>query len=230
MQKYLFSPKSTRKKKAIFLSKYNHKSSIKRNVRVHTFSKERKEKVSSKVRYINNLDMDESTSNNRIILLPTIRKKKEYLILDCGAELSCASQETYERWKRLKMIDRELSDAEPLAIRDAQHGELVQTTNPVIVTLTFDKKKVQQKFYILQNLSHTLLGCDFLRSNYCRLYTTPETVQLEFTQDTPILFEGYYPNKLHLHTRKEYLIVHLDGVDDRYHPQCSVWRVLWSVV
>ena len=205
MQKYLFSPKSTRKKKIAFLPKRNHKFSTNKSRKIHTFPQEKEQQVFSKVRYINNLEMNESTSNNRIILLPTIKKKKEFLILDCGAELSCASQETYEKWKRLKMIDKELSDAEPLVIRDAQHGELVQTTNPVIVTLTFDKKKVQQKFYIIQNLSHTLLGCDFLRSNYCRLYTTPETVQLEFTEDTPISFEGYYPNKLHLHTRKKFL-------------------------
>ena len=151
--------------------------------------------------FINNIsvEINENCSNNKIILIPKIKKKRQYMLLDSGAEISCASYETYKYWQENKMIDRKVMNANPINIRDAQHGTMTQSTEPVIVTLDFNGKMIQQQFRIIDNLSHTLLGVDFMKTHSVSLHVTPEKVHIEFSNSQhPIIFKGHYPDNIGL--------------------------------
>ena len=151
-------------------------------------------------RIIRNLVIDTESSSlgtkdNQIILLPKISKKTQYIILDSGAQISAISDKTYNEWKKDKFITKELFDTQNLNIVDARSSKLRQTHNPIIVTLNFDGKFVEHKFYVIEDLSNTLLGLDFIREHELTLNVKQESIDIVFSKDDKH-FRGYYPSNL----------------------------------
>ena len=201
----------THRKKVKKKSKEKDTNEIKTSIGIDQIFKQQFDKLNDKIqnentkdviqtRYIRNLVVDTEptdlgTKDNQIILLPKISKKTQYIILDSGAQISAISDKTYNEWNKNKFITKELLDTQNLNIVDARSSKLNQTHNPVIVTLNFDGKFVEHKFYVIENLSNTLIGLDFIREHELTLNVKQESIDIVFSKDGKH-FRGYYPSNL----------------------------------
>ena len=203
-----FERKRARKKKTKLIlrdfyrkkakSKEKLKMLVKKEAKISMKTSEKK--ITS---FVNNVPVQINSviNDNKIILIPKIKKNNFYMLLDSGAEVSVASEETYRKWKRKGLINIENSQAQIINIHDAQYGELRQTRQPVTVNLNFNGKVIPQIFYVVERLSNTLLGVDFMKNNEISLHCRKKTVHIEFSQDTKTPhFKGYYPSTLFLHS------------------------------